>query len=173
MTELVHSSPILRKELGAQEERYQKQIDELTLSLAEKQDEVSKLGQTLETLKGVQETLANTEELQEKLSLLQQDVRDRNAQLDCKYQMVCFIILSILHIFLFHIYAEHEISKVKITPFFHLFRSYYSPFSFIFSIGISLKEHNHTLFLYALLAKCKNKDTHRAHQQLTKHPVLW
>ncbi|XP_063885716.1 serine/arginine repetitive matrix protein 2-like isoform X2 [Scylla paramamosain] len=72
-----------RKELGAQEERYQKQIDELTLLLAEKQEEVSKLGQTLETLKGVQETLANTEELQEKLSLLQQDVRDRNAQLDC------------------------------------------------------------------------------------------
>ncbi|XP_045111920.1 trichohyalin-like isoform X2 [Portunus trituberculatus] len=78
-----HSGDSVPKELGAQEERYQKQIDELTLSLAEKQDEVSKLGQTLETLKGVQETLANTEELQEKLSLLQQDVRDRNAQLDC------------------------------------------------------------------------------------------
>lgn len=67
-----------------QEERYQKQIDELTLSLAQKQEEVSQLTQKLETLKGVQETLANTEELQEKLSLLQQDVRDRNAQLDCK-----------------------------------------------------------------------------------------
>ncbi|XP_063885721.1 trichohyalin-like isoform X7 [Scylla paramamosain] len=77
------SADSVPKELGAQEERYQKQIDELTLLLAEKQEEVSKLGQTLETLKGVQETLANTEELQEKLSLLQQDVRDRNAQLDC------------------------------------------------------------------------------------------
>lgn len=75
-----------RKELGVQEERYQKQIDELTLSLAEKQEEVTKLAQTLETLKGAQETLNNSEELQEKLSLLQQDVRDRNAQLDCKYR---------------------------------------------------------------------------------------
>ncbi|XP_050712801.1 trichohyalin-like isoform X3 [Eriocheir sinensis] len=72
-----------RKELGAQEERYQKQIDELTLSLAAKQEEVTQLAQTLETLKGAQETLNNSEELQEKLSLLQQDVRDRNAQLDC------------------------------------------------------------------------------------------
>ncbi|KAG0712758.1 hypothetical protein GWK47_017748 [Chionoecetes opilio] len=71
-----------RKELGVQEDRYQKQIDELTLSLAQKQEEVSKLSQTLETLKGVQDTLSSSEELQEKLSLLQQDVRDRSAQLD-------------------------------------------------------------------------------------------
>ncbi|XP_071542009.1 uncharacterized protein [Panulirus ornatus] len=72
----------VHKELAAQEERYQKQVDQLTISLAEKQEEVSKLTQTLETLKGAQEALTNSEELQETLALLQQDVRDRAAQAD-------------------------------------------------------------------------------------------
>ncbi|KAK3868371.1 hypothetical protein Pcinc_026230 [Petrolisthes cinctipes] len=72
-----------RKELAAQEERYQKQVDQLTLSLAQSQEEVSKLTKSLESLKGAHDTLKECEELQEKLSLLQQDVRDRNAQLDC------------------------------------------------------------------------------------------
>ncbi|XP_042240297.1 golgin subfamily A member 6-like protein 22 [Homarus americanus] len=72
-----------QKELAAQEERYQKQVDQLTISLAEKQQEVANLTQTIETLKGAKETLSDSEELQEKLSLLQQDVRDRSAQMDC------------------------------------------------------------------------------------------
>nr|XP_053646368.1 rootletin-like isoform X2 [Cherax quadricarinatus] len=72
-----------RKELADQEERYQKQVDQLTISLAEKQQEVAALTRNIETLKGAQETLNNSEELQEKLALLQQDVRDRSAQMDC------------------------------------------------------------------------------------------
>nr|XP_053646372.1 golgin subfamily A member 6-like protein 22 isoform X5 [Cherax quadricarinatus] len=73
----------VQKELADQEERYQKQVDQLTISLAEKQQEVAALTRNIETLKGAQETLNNSEELQEKLALLQQDVRDRSAQMDC------------------------------------------------------------------------------------------
>lgn len=76
---------LFRKEFAEQEERYQKQVDQLTLSLAQSQEEVSKLTQSLESLRSAQDTLKQCEELQEKLSLLQQDVRDRNAQLDCEY----------------------------------------------------------------------------------------
>ncbi|XP_069167155.1 cingulin isoform X2 [Procambarus clarkii] len=72
-----------RNELAAQEERYQKQVDGLTISLAEKQQEVAALTSTIESLKAAQETPHDSEELREKLALLQQDVRDRAAHVDC------------------------------------------------------------------------------------------
>ncbi|XP_069167160.1 trichohyalin isoform X6 [Procambarus clarkii] len=72
-----------QNELAAQEERYQKQVDGLTISLAEKQQEVAALTSTIESLKAAQETPHDSEELREKLALLQQDVRDRAAHVDC------------------------------------------------------------------------------------------
>ncbi|XP_066972140.1 trichohyalin-like isoform X9 [Macrobrachium rosenbergii] len=76
------STAISRKELAAQEERYQKQVDQLTLALAEKQEEVRALTQRLEELNGIKEKLKESEQLQVRLDALQKELREKCAAMD-------------------------------------------------------------------------------------------
>ncbi|XP_066972128.1 putative leucine-rich repeat-containing protein DDB_G0290503 isoform X2 [Macrobrachium rosenbergii] len=71
-----------KKELAAQEERYQKQVDQLTLALAEKQEEVRALTQRLEELNGIKEKLKESEQLQVRLDALQKELREKCAAMD-------------------------------------------------------------------------------------------
>lgn len=65
------------QELVAQEERYQKQVDQLTISLAEKQQELSRLTQQLEEVK---RTYVDPVEMQRKMDEMQLEVREQVGQ---------------------------------------------------------------------------------------------
>ncbi|XP_068234835.1 uncharacterized protein [Palaemon carinicauda] len=71
-----------KKELASQEERYQKQVDHLTLALADKQEEVRNLTQRLEDLKGAKERLNESEQLQLRLDALQKELREKCVAMD-------------------------------------------------------------------------------------------
>ncbi|XP_037790596.1 serine/arginine repetitive matrix protein 2-like [Penaeus monodon] len=66
-----------KQELAAQEERYQKQVDQLTISLAEKQQELSRLTQQLEEVK---RTYVDPVAMQRKMDEMQLEVREQVGQ---------------------------------------------------------------------------------------------
>ncbi|ROT69144.1 hypothetical protein C7M84_012699 [Penaeus vannamei] len=67
----------VQAKLVAQEERYQKQVDQLTISLAEKQQELSRLTQQLEEVK---RTYVDPVEMQRKMDEMQLEVREQVGQ---------------------------------------------------------------------------------------------
>ncbi|XP_076056387.1 uncharacterized protein LOC143034339 [Oratosquilla oratoria] len=80
-TELIEQDH-LKKELAAQEERYQKQVDQLTIALAEKQENVSQMQKKIEELKQVREQVAVSEETQKRLDDLGSEVKIKTDAID-------------------------------------------------------------------------------------------